>query len=176
MGRGSQGLPASHRGCCRRTSDLQRAALAESVLWRREGERAGFEGRRGRGTTSASGSPLPRSSAGRRQTEAATPERPRLPGPAAPAALCSVSLGTEGRERDGKPGCCLTLARVSYSFPPTAPALLCPAGTSRWCRGSRGFSGRAPCPGTRALPRLEKPRPRGPPPSSPCCLSPPILQ
>lgn len=51
-GRGSQGLPAAaspvpsaHRGCCRRTRDLRRAAHAESVLWRREGERAEFEGR-----------------------------------------------------------------------------------------------------------------------------------
>lgn len=99
------------------------------------------------------------------------------PVPAAPAALCVTaplrhSLGTEGKEWEGKPGSSLALARVSYSFP---PVLLCQAGVpavrARVRAGAAaGFSGRAPCPGTRALPRVGKPRPRAPRPPLPAAF------
>lgn len=134
---GSQGLPATaspvpaaHRGGCRRTSDLQRAPHADTVLWRREGEGAEPEGKGGRGAALA---PLCDAavSGGRRQTGSQPRETlagTRGSGRAVRDGTAQSLSRHGGKEREGKQGSCLALARVSYSFPPTTPALLCQAG------------------------------------------------
>lgn len=79
----------------------------------------------------------------------------------------SVPLfGTEGKEREGKPGSSLALGRVSFSAPRFAlPSRGDPAVRARVRAGTAaGKAARAPCLATRALPRVEKPRPRAPRP------------
>lgn len=172
MSSGNQELPAAtgHRGCCHRTRDLLRqAAHAESVLWRREGERAEFGGRMGRGAPLAPLCDAAVSGEGRRGSH------PRET-PAAGARGCgravrdgtarSLSrhggkgMGGEARLLSGTGSNLLRLPPHHSRFALSGRG---PAARARVRAGAAaGFSGRAPCPGTRALPRLETPRPRAP--------------
>lgn len=168
MAGGSQGLPAAaspvppaHRGCCR-SGDLQRAAHASSVSWRKEGERAGFEGRERRGSRLQLPMAMPRcrGEAGRGSDPGGTPVGCRHRGlrqhPAGRRG--SVPLfGTEGKEREGGNPALGWPLPEPLSAPPPPRALLCPAGgTPRWGRG---------CVPRR--PPAERPAPRGEPPARP---------
>lgn len=95
------------------------------------------------------------------------PERHRLPVPGAPAALCTAqSLSRHGGKGMGREALLLSGPGSSLLQLPPPRLPLCfarpgdPAVRTRVRAGAAaGFSGGAPCPGTRALPRLEKPRP-----------------
>lgn len=188
MAGGSQGLPAvaspvpaSHQGCCRRTRDLQRAAHAESVLWRREGERAGIEGRRGRGAPLAPlcNAAVPGEGRQRQRSRKTPAAGTRGSGRAVHR---SVTLSAR-RERNGKGSPAPVWPRLESltASPSPPPALLCPAWGPRRedagaCRGSRRLLGGSPLPG-HACPSPAGEAPTlSPPPCSSCCLSRPILQ
>lgn len=196
MAGGSQGLPAAaspvppaHRGCCR-SGDLQRAAHASSVSWRKEGERAGFEGRERRGSRLQLPMAMPRcrGEAGRGSDPGGTPVGCRHRGlrqhPAGRRG--SVPLfGTEGKELEGgNPALGWPLPEPLSVPPPPALCFAQPGGPrgggAGACRGGRRRSG--PHLGASPLPGHACPFPGGetpspcPPPSSPCRLSPPTLR
>lgn len=146
-----------------------RGQLTPSLFCEGEREREQSLREGGRGSALAPLCDAAESREGRRG--AATSERHRLSLAAATAAL-GHSLGTEGKERQGKPGSCLALPRVSYSFPPTTPGLLfqtggpCGEGVGA-CRGSRRLLGASPLPGHACpSPAGETPAPRPPRPAA----------
>lgn len=158
---GASPVPAAHRGCCRRTRDLQRAAHAESVLWRREGERAEFEGR-------WEGERLWLPSATQQSREKADEGQrpPRDTGCLWPRLRQRSVIPSARRERNGRGSQAPVwhcLESPTASLPPLPACFFRPGDPAvrAWVRAgaAAGSSGRAPRPGTRALPRLEKPRP-----------------
>lgn len=181
MGGGSQGrpaaaspVPAARRGCCSRTRDLQRAAPAESVLWRREGERAEFEGRRGRGEPLApfwnaavsgegrQGQRLPRDTrAGTRGSGSAVRDG------TAPALSRhgGKGMGWQARLLSGS-GSSLLQLPPRFALSGQSP---CGEGAGA-CRGSRRLLRASPLPGHACLPRVGKPRPRAPRPPLPAAF------
>lgn len=192
MAGGSQGLPAAaspvppaHRGCCR-SGDLQRAAHASSVSWRKEGERAGFEGRERRGSRLQLPMAMPRcrGEAGRGSDPGGTPVGCRHRGlrqhPAGRRG--SVPLfGTEGKELEGgNPALGWPLPEPLSAPPPPPPRFALPSRgdpavgarvrAAAAAGGAARTSGRAPCPATRALSRVEKPRARAPRPPLPAAF------